>query len=143
VSETAANAQTETGTQTATTSDVGTYLVRNLDRDQTLATRALLASDSRTRREGLLKRDSLDEGEGLLITPCEAIHTFGMKFSIDVVFLDRTRKVRKVLHAMPRNRVGFCLSGDIALELPAGTAEATGTQVGDQISLARNSPPAP
>jgi len=102
-----------------------------------VATRALLANESRTRREGLLKRAGLEEGEGLLISPCEAIHTFGMKFAIDVVFIDKTRKVRKVLHALPRNRIGVCLSAEIVLELAAGTAKASGTQAGDQLQLVK------
>lgn len=111
------------------------YHVENLTRSIALATRALLASESKTRRDGLLKRTGLDEGEGLLISPCEAIHTFGMKFAIDVVFIGKDRKVRKVIHAMPRSRVGFCFSAEIALELPAGTARATGTEKGDQLEL--------
>lgn len=113
------------------------YRVENLTKGVTVATRALLAGDSKTRREGLLKRTGLDEGEGLLISPCEAIHTFGMKFAIDVVFLDKKRRVRKVLHAMPRSRIGFCLTADIALELTAGVAKATGTEAGDMLELVR------
>ena len=140
MSEAPASTDSNARIEQSGTSAVGSYRVDNLTRDKVLATRALLASDSRTRREGLLKRSSLDQGEGLLITPCEAIHTFGMKFAIDVVFLDRKRVVRKILHAMPKNRIGFCLAADIALELPAGAASASGTEVGDQLALERNSP---
>jgi len=111
------------------------YHVENLTRQQPLATQALLANESRTRREGLLKRSGLEPGEGLLITPCEAIHTFGMKFAIDVVFIGKDRKVRKLMHAVPRNRIGFCFSSEIVLELPAGAAQQTGTVVGDQLEL--------
>lgn len=114
-----------------------TYRIHNTTREVDLATHALLAGDSKSRREGLLKRTGLDEGEGLLISPCEAIHTFGMKFAIDVVFIDRKRRVRKVLHAMPRNRIGFCFTAEYALELAAGTAQATGTQPGDQLEMHR------
>src|SRR5713226_6840196 len=53
------------------------------------------ADDSKTRRKGLLKRTGLQKGEGLWIVPCEAIHTFFMRFAIDVVFLDRNKRVVK------------------------------------------------
>ena len=111
------------------------YAIENSTRGKQLASNALLANESKTRREGLLKRTELPEGEGLLITPCEAIHTFGMKFPIDVVFFDRNKKVRKIAHSVPRNRIAFCFSAQTALELPAGTAQATGTEPGDQLTL--------
>ena len=56
-----------------------------------MADLAFFAGDSQDRRTGLLKHASFPEGEGLLIAPCECIHTFGMKFPIDVVFLSRKR----------------------------------------------------
>ncbi|MDZ7636939.1 MAG: DUF192 domain-containing protein [Bryobacterales bacterium] len=111
------------------------YVVTNQTRDKVLADRALLASDSKTRREGLLKRTEFPAGEGLMISPCEAIHMFGMKFAIDVVFYDRKKVVRKVVHSIPKNRIAFCFSASVALELPAGTAKATGTVAGDQLSV--------
>lgn len=114
-----------------------TYRVHNATRQVELCTHALLAGDSKSRREGLLKRTGLDDGEGLLISPCEAIHTFGMKFAIDVVFIDKKRRVRKVLHALPRNRIGFCFTAEYALELAAGTARATGTEPGDVLEMHR------
>ncbi|MCU0229336.1 MAG: DUF192 domain-containing protein [Bryobacterales bacterium] len=121
----------------STSSANRTYRIYNATREVDLSTHALLAGDSKSRREGLLKRSGLAEGEGLLISPCEAIHTFGMQFTIDVVFIDRKRRVRKVLHAMPRNRIGFCFSAEYALELAAGTAKATGTEPGDILEMHR------
>ncbi len=113
------------------------YVVKNETRQRVLADRALIAGDSKTRREGLLKRTEFPAGEGLLISPCEAIHMFGMKFPIDVVFFDRKKVVRKVVHSIPRNRIAFCFSASTALELPAGTALSTGTKKGDQLSMER------
>lgn len=109
--------------------------IRNLTRDAILASEAEVADTSRKRRTGLLKRQSLAQGEGLWITPCEAIHTIGMKFAIDVVFLSRTRKVLKLKQNMPPGRVAVCLWAHSVLELPAGTIAATGTQVGDQLAF--------
>jgi uncharacterized membrane protein (UPF0127 family) len=94
-----------------------------------------IADTSAARRTGLLKRKSLESGEGLWIVPCESVHTFFMKFPIDLVYLDRRRKVRKVRHAVPPWRLSACLTAHSILELPAGTAAATGTVPGDEFSI--------
>ena len=60
-----------------------------------------VADTSEKRRVGLLKHERLEPGEGLWIVPCESVHTFFMKFPIDLVYLDKKRKVRKVRHAVP------------------------------------------
>jgi len=109
--------------------------VRNLSRNTMLADRAAIADTSRTRKVGLLKHTALEPGEGLWITPCEAVHTIGMKFPIDVLFLDRKRRVVKIRPSMPHWRMSACLSAHSVLELPSGTAEATRTLAGDQLQL--------
>jgi uncharacterized membrane protein (UPF0127 family) len=98
-----------------------------------LATSAQVADSSETRRTGLLKHTSLPEGEGLWIVPCEGVHSFWMKFSIDVLYLDRLKRVRKIRHEMKPWRISACLPAHSVLELPSGTAARTGTQVGDQL----------
>ncbi len=100
-----------------------------------LATAAEVADTSAKRRKGLLGRDLLPAGDGLWIMPCEGVHTFGMRFAIDIVFLDRQRRVRKVRPAVPRRRIALCLSAESVLELPAGTAEATRTVRGDRLEF--------
>jgi uncharacterized membrane protein (UPF0127 family) len=102
-----------------------------------LATEADVADTSAKRRKGLLGRDSLPPGEGLWIAPCEGVHTFRMRFAIDVLFLDRNRKVLKIRAAMPRGRIALCLRAHSVLELPAGAAEAAGTRAGDQLEFER------
>jgi hypothetical protein len=109
--------------------------VRNLTRDCVLAEAVEVADTSRKRRAGLLKRQSLPSGEGLWIAPCEAVHTIGMRFSIDVLYLDRSRKVLKIRHDMVPGRLSVCLRAYGVLELPAGTAAATRTAVGDQLQF--------
>jgi uncharacterized membrane protein (UPF0127 family) len=108
-------------------------LVRNHTRDTILADAADLADTSAKRRTGLLKHERLNPGEGLWIVPCESVHTFFMKFPIDLVYLDKQRKVRKIRHRVPAWRLSVCLSAHSILELPAGTLERTGTQVGDEL----------
>jgi uncharacterized membrane protein (UPF0127 family) len=110
-------------------------LVRNQTRDTVLAQAADMADTSEKRRTGLLKHERLNPGEGLWIVPCESVHTFFMKFPIDLVYLDKKRKVKKVRHAVPAWRLSACLTANSILELPAGTAEQTGTKVGDQLEI--------
>jgi uncharacterized membrane protein (UPF0127 family) len=109
--------------------------VRNETRKTVLADAADVADTSAKRRTGLLKHERLEPGQGLWIRPCESVHTFFMKFPIDLVYLDKRRKVRKVRHAVPAWRLSACLTAHSVLELPAGTAERTGTTVGDELVL--------
>ncbi|MBV8809730.1 MAG: DUF192 domain-containing protein [Acidobacteriaceae bacterium] len=110
-------------------------VVRNETRNSVLADSVAIADTSAKRRRGLLGRDSLPEGSGLWIVPCESVHTWGMRFPIDVLYLDRKKKVRKLRSVMVPWRVSMCLSAHSVLELPAGVIEKTGTQPGDQLTL--------
>jgi len=109
--------------------------VRNQSKNTLLADRADIANTSSSRKVGLLKHTGLEQGEGLWITPCEAVHTVGMKFPIDVLFLDKKRRVVKIRSQMPRWRMSACLRAHSVLELPSGMAAATGTAAGDQLDL--------
>jgi uncharacterized membrane protein (UPF0127 family) len=109
--------------------------VRNETRNTVLAEAADLANTSATRRTGLLKHERLEPGDGLWIVPCESVHTFFMKFPIDLVYLDKKRKVRKVRHAVPSWRLSACLTAHSVLELPAGTVERTGPMVCDELAV--------
>ncbi len=75
------------------------------------------------------------KGEGLWILPCEAIHTFFMKFDIDVLFLDKKRRVVKAVRRLRPWRLAGSWRGRSVLELPAGTIEETGTQTGDVLEV--------
>jgi uncharacterized protein len=94
-----------------------------------------MADSSEKRRTGLLKHASLEPGQGLWIVPCESVHTFFMKFPIDLVYLDKKRKVRKVRNAVPPWRLSACWTAHSILELPAGTIEQTGTRIGDELVI--------
>ncbi|HTM50241.1 MAG TPA: DUF192 domain-containing protein [Bryobacteraceae bacterium] len=109
--------------------------VWNRDRGTVLADAAEIADTSAKRRTGLLKHTGLAPGEGLWIAPCEAVHSFGMKFAIDVVYLDRKKKVRKVRRKMVPRRLSACLTAHSVLELPVGVIETSGTQPGDQLEF--------
>jgi len=109
--------------------------VRNLTRNAVLGDAVDVADTSEKRRTGLLKHTGLEPGEGLWIKPCESVHTFFMKFAIDLVYIDKKQKVRKARKAVPPWRLSACLSAHSILELPAGTIERTGTQAGDELSI--------
>jgi uncharacterized membrane protein (UPF0127 family) len=109
--------------------------VTNITRGTTLADRADIADSSATRRTGLLKHSGLAPGEGLWIVPCEGVHTFRMKFAIDVAFLNKKRRVLKIRPNMGRRRIALSLLAHSVVELPAGRLAETGTAVGDQLEL--------
>ena len=109
--------------------------MRNQTRNTVLANAAEVADTSAKRRIGLLKHERLDPGEGLWITPCESVHTFFMKFPIDLVYLDRHLKVRKVRSRVRPWRLSSCLLAHSVLELPAGTVKQSGTQAGDELTF--------
>jgi uncharacterized membrane protein (UPF0127 family) len=111
--------------------------VRNQTRDTVLAETAEVADSSAKRRTGLLKHQTFEAGQGLWIVPCEAVHSFGMNFAIDVVYLDRKRRVRKVRKEMVPRRISGCLTAHSVLELPAGTIDGTRTERGDQLEIVK------
>jgi uncharacterized membrane protein (UPF0127 family) len=107
--------------------------VRNRTRDTELGRDVELADTSAKRRTGLLQHERLEPGHGLWIVPCESVHTFFMKFAIDLIYVDRKNRVRKVRNAVPPWRLSACLTAHSILELPAGTALQTGTRPGDEL----------
>jgi uncharacterized membrane protein (UPF0127 family) len=110
-------------------------LVTNPARSTVLATRLEVADSGPKRNKGLLGREGLAEGEGLWIVPCESVHTFFMRFPIDLVYLDRKHRVKKVRSAVGAWRLSACLSAHSVLELPAGTIRATQTEAGDTLEF--------
>jgi uncharacterized protein len=82
----------------------------------------------------------MQEGEGLWIAPCEAIHTIGMHWPIDVIFIDRTYRVRKIAANLSPWRMAMCWSAFSVLELPAGAVASSGTQTGDFLTFHPTSP---
>lgn len=111
------------------------YAVWNLARAVPIATRVLLAGSSADRRRGLLGVESLADGAGLWIAPCEAIHTFGMRMSIDVLFLDGELKISKLIVNLRPARIAVCMSAHSVLELQAGAIARTGSQVRDRLKF--------
>jgi uncharacterized membrane protein (UPF0127 family) len=116
--------------------------VINLNKKTWLATKVRKADNFLTRLVGLLKRKHLGPEEALWLMPSKGIHTIGMKFPIDVVFLSRKNLVQALISGMAPYRISRVhLTSYSVLELPNGTIKKSRTEVGDQleISLAETS----
>src|SRR5271170_5187389 len=87
------------------------------------------------RMVGLLNRGKLDKGEGLLLDRCHGIHTFGMRFSIDVLFLDKDFCVIRAVKALPPFRTCVVKKSVYVLEVPVGALDASRTVEGVQIQI--------
>jgi hypothetical protein len=89
-----------------------------------------------TRLRGLIGHRRLNPNEGMLISPCRGVHTFCMRFPIDVVYVDRQGKVVGLAPELRPNRLGPVVRrAQFVLELPAGTIARTRTRIGDQIDI--------
>jgi uncharacterized membrane protein (UPF0127 family) len=108
----------------------------NHTRNTVLVENGVVAANAWTRLRGLLGHRPLQPGEGLLLKGEKAIHTVGMGFPIDVLFLDRAGTVVCVYHNMgPLRFSRYVMNAADVLELPAGTIRNTGTDLGDRIDL--------
>lgn len=116
------------------------FEVSNRTRGTVLGNKIRVADTPRARRRGLLSESSLEPGSGMWIFPSQAIHTFWMRFAIDVVFLDRRLRVKRVYHRMPPFRLSrFVWGAQSVLELSPGVLADSGTETGDELQfLPRN-----
>ena len=111
-------------------------VARNVDTGEVVATRVTVATRMVERGIGLLNRHRFEPGEALLITPCRGVHTWGMRFAIDVVTLDASGIVVDAVSSLGPWRIRLPRrGGDRVLELPEGSLVRTGTQRGHRIVL--------
>ena len=111
-------------------------IVQNPARETVLGAAIEVAATSSKRAKGLLGRDALAAGEGLLFKHCSSLHTLFMRFAIDIAFISKDGKVLKLAHAVPPFRICVApLRAHYALELPAGSLEASGTKVHDMLKF--------
>lgn len=112
------------------------FVAKNATKGTLLADAAETADTFAARFKGLMGVSDFPFGRGLLIVPCTSIHTFFMKVAIDALFLDRSRAVVAVYHALAPWRMSrFHPGAHSVLELPAGTAVASQTETGDRLSF--------
>ncbi len=111
------------------------FRVVNQTRDTCLAANIEVADSDGKRTKGLLGRKSLPPQGGLWIVPCEAVHSFGMQFPIDLVYLDRAYRVKKVRANLRPWKISACFTAHSVLELPVGAIEQSRTQPGDRLEF--------
>ena len=115
--------------------------ILNLTRSTILAEKAVIADSLFSRLQGLLGRDSLASGEGLILKPCDSIHTFFMRFPIDVAFVDKNNRVIRLYHSLKPWRIsGIFSHAAFCIELPARTLQFSFTQKGDQLEVSAGCP---
>jgi uncharacterized membrane protein (UPF0127 family) len=109
---------------------------RNISRNEVLGDAIREAGTLFSRAKGLLWTERLAPGEGLWICPCRSIHSFGMRFAFDALFLDSQLQVIGLYKRFHKNRISriFWTARGV-LELPEGTIETTGTEVGDDVEF--------
>lgn len=110
-------------------------ILRNTRTGTAVVTRLEAAFDSKSRNRGLLGRTGLAPDHALVIAPCSSVHTFFMKFPIDVAFVGRDGRVRKIREAVRPWRMSAALRAYAVIELPAGALHRTGTVVGDTLVI--------
>ncbi len=112
------------------------YRAINRRTGRLIAGRVRVAQDLKSRHVGLLNRGSMGVDEGLLIKPCNSIHTFFMKFGIDVVFLSRQGMVVKIAKNIKPFRLESChIKGYMTLELTGGVLKEFDIKIGDYIDF--------
>jgi uncharacterized membrane protein (UPF0127 family) len=109
--------------------------VVNVTRQTTLGDCVEVADTARLRNKGLLGRKGLEPGGGLWIVPSGAVHTFFMRFPIDLVYLDRKKRVRKARSRVPAWRISGAFWAHSVVELPAGAIHQSQTVKGDRIEI--------
>lgn len=108
----------------------------NSTRQTVLVPHARVADTFLSRFAGLLFSPPLQDGEGLLITPCNSIHMLGMKFPIDVVFFDKQWRVVGIVEGIAPGQISRLYpTAKSCVELKCGAIANSGTQVGDEFEV--------
>lgn len=111
------------------------HTIRNERNGRVLADRVLPAFDSKSRRAGLLQYESLADGYAMVIAPSNAVHTFFMRFSIDVAFVTKGGRVVKACASVRPWRLAAAFRAYAVIELPAGTLARCDTVPGDTLAI--------
>jgi len=110
--------------------------VVNKSKNTLLARDVKLANTFIKRLVGLLGKSALGPSEGLVLEPCDSVHTFFMRFAIYVIFADKNNKVIKMYTALKPNRItSVFFNASYAVELPAGTIQSSRTEAGDTLAI--------
>ncbi len=115
---------------------VGMPMLINARTGKSVASSVEIATTRAQRRRGLLGRDGLRAGSAFVLTPCRAVHTIGMRFPIDVIFIDDGGEVVKLVERLEGWRMAMAGAAAITIELWVGALQAADVHVGDRLCLA-------
>lgn len=113
------------------------FLLVNRQTEAVVATHLIAAFDSKSRRTGLLEHDGLEAGVAMLIAPTNAIHTFFMRFPIDVAFVRKDGRILKVQSGLRPWRLAGRWGGYAVVEMAEGAFARSGTKAGDVLVVRR------
>ena len=111
------------------------WMLRNARDGQIIAVTLIPAFARATRNKGLLGRHSLEQGSAMILAPCSSVHTFFMKFPIDIIFVARDGRVLKIRSRCGPWRLAFGVGAFAVIELAAGAVDASRTRVGDRLTI--------
>ena len=121
--------------ETPPANDAASYTLRNAANGTVVAAVVEAALTREVRNRGLLGRDHLPESHALILAPCWSVHTFFMRFPIDVIFVKRSGLVVKTRAAVPPWRLLVGLGAYATVELAAGALQRTPVRAGDRLEL--------
>ena len=111
------------------------YTIFNSATGEVIADKVIIAQDFASRSIGLLNRTGLSKGEGLVIDPCSSIHTFLMKFPIDVLYLDKNSRIIKIVTDLKPWRLSQALFAQKVVELESGAIAKLRIKCGDIVKI--------
>lgn len=109
--------------------------IKNRTKGTRVADQVRLADTFWQRLKGLLGTKLLPLGHGLIIKPCSSVHTFGMGYPIDVLFVDGNHCIVKIVDNMFPSKMSMATRSQYVVELPAGTARKTECSIGDILAF--------
>jgi len=109
--------------------------IKNATKNTIVEEHAWLADSFWKRLKGLLGTKSLERGYGVVIKPCSSVHTFGMSYPIDVLFVDAHDRIIKIVVGMAGGRGSMALGSSYVIELPKGTVQQAVCTIGDILIL--------
>lgn len=114
----------------------GNVTIKNLDNGCTLARSGVWAGSFLKRLRGLIGKKEMLLGEAMVLYPCNAVHCFGMRFVIDVIFLDRSGQVIQLIENMKPGSISPIIKkAHFVVELPAGQISRTQTMLGHTLKI--------
>ncbi|MCU0666755.1 MAG: DUF192 domain-containing protein [Candidatus Omnitrophica bacterium] len=110
--------------------------ITNLTSGVCLAQNAAVADSLFSRMKGLLGKESLSYGQALILQPCNSVHTFFMKFSLDLIFVNKENRIIKIIaNLKPWRLSGVYLQAAYVIEFPAGSLVSSESKEGDTILI--------